>query len=349
MPSPALRPSRMSGAARLLTAACLLMMGGCSISSDSDVVVYAALDAEFSEPILDAFEESTGSHVRAKFDVESNKTVGLVNALIQERRRPRCDVFWNNEILHTLRLRKLGLLESYRAEAARDFPADYRADDGAWHGLAARARVLIVNTELVSDEELPDSIDDLIDPRWKDKVGVARPLFGTTATHAAVLFAAWGDEAAREFFLRLKDNAQIMSGNKQVALAVGRGQLAFGLTDTDDAISERDSGRPVKIVYPDQDADGLGTLFIPNTLCILRDCPHPERARRLVEYLLSADVERRLAEGSSAQFPVNPAVKVKSRAAPARKVRWMEVDFEAAADKWDQAAEFLRETFVTAN
>lgn len=332
----------------LVLAAAAFLTSGCTGSSESEVVVYAALDAEFSEPILNDFQQSQGIRVRPKFDVESTKTVGLVNALIQEQRRPRCDVFWNNEILHTLRLRRLGLLEPYPAEAARSFPEDYRAEDGTWHGLAARARVLIVNTELVPESERPGSIQDLVDPRWKDKVGIARPLFGTTATHAAVLFAEWGEETARDFFTRVKENAQVMSGNKQVALAVGRGQLAFGLTDTDDAIIEQDQGRPVAIVYPDQAADQPGTLFIPNTLCILRGSPNPAEARKLVEYLLSPDVERRLARGSSAQFPVNPEVDVTSRAAPETDIRWMEVDFEAAADQWDAAARFLRDTFEVA-
>jgi iron(III) transport system substrate-binding protein len=121
------------------------------------------------------------------------------------------------------------------------------------------------------------------------------------------------------------------------------------LTDTDDAIIERDQGRPVAIVYPDQGAEQLGTLFIPNTLCILRGSPHPREARQLVEYLLSPGVEQRLAEGSSAQFPVNPAVDATSRAAPTTQVRWMKVDFEAAAEHWDEAARFLRDTFETAN
>lgn len=357
--SPSTAGLSQGGLIGLLLLPVLLLQAGCrpsatsklpagdgeASSAASEVVVYAALDAEFSEPILEDFGRQSGIAVRSKFDVESTKTVGLVNAIIQEQQRPRCDVFWNNEILHTLRLQKLGLLEAYPAEAARGFPAAYRADDGTWHGLAARARVLLVNTELVPADNRPDSIEDLVDPQWKGQVGIARPLFGTTATHAAVLMATWGPERAEQFFRQVRENAQVMSGNKQVALAVGRGQLAFGLTDTDDAIIELDQGRPVTIVFPDQAPDQLGTLFIPNTLCIMRNGPHPESARRLVEFLLSADVERRLAAGASAQFPVNPAVEDVSRAAPDQPVRWMEVDFAAAAEAWETAAELMREIF----
>jgi len=325
------------------------MLAGCWRASDREVVVYAALDAEFSEPILDQYGDRHDVVVRANYDVESTKTVGLVTRIMQESNSPRCDVFWNNEILHTLRLEKQGLLEPYISPAAAPFPANYRSPQGLWHGLAARARVLIVNTQRIAESDYPTSIEDLVDPKWRGQVAIAKPLFGTTATHASVLFATWGQERAEEYFRQLKQNAQVLSGNKQVALAVGRGDVAIGWTDTDDAIIEQEAGRPVAIVYPDQQEGGLGTLFIPNTLGIIRGGPHPEQARALVDYLLSPPVEMQLAEGRSAQFPINPQVSVRSRAAGDTAVRWMDVDFAAAADQWDSAATFLRDLFATAD
>lgn len=319
---------------------------GCWSRAEREVVVYAALDREFSEPILKDFQTATGIQVLDKYDVESTKTVGLVSAIIQEQNRPRCDLFWNNEILHTLRLKRLGLLDVYLSPNANAFPANYRSPAGDWYGLAARARVLIVNTELVERTAFPTSIHDLTDPKWKGQVGIAKPLFGTTATHAAVLFSTWGDERATEYFQTVRQNAQVLSGNKQVAASVGRGQLAFGITDTDDAIIEVENGMPVEIVFPDQAGDGLGALFIPNTLCIIKGGPNTLHARQLVDYLLSPEVEARLATGRSAQFPVNPQVTAKSRAIPDVPVRWMEVDFDAAAEHWDKVAEVLREVFV---
>src|SRR2546423_531538 len=110
------------------------------------VVVYTALDREFSRPILDAYAGRTGTRVLSKFDVESTKTVGLTNLLIAESVRPRCDLFWNNEILNTLRLKERGLLAPFRPARAGDLPETFRARDGTWYGFAARARILIVNT-----------------------------------------------------------------------------------------------------------------------------------------------------------------------------------------------------------
>jgi iron(III) transport system substrate-binding protein len=229
-------------------------------------------------------------------------------------------VFWNNEIVNTLRLDRAGLLARYDPPAAANFPAEFQSTDHRWHGFAARARVLLVNTEKLVAEEFPQSILDLADPRWKGHCAIAKPLAGTTASHAACLFAAWGAERAEEFFRGVKANCQVLSGNKQVARAVATGEVAFGLTDTDDAMGEIDAGRPVAIVYPDQGPEQMGALFIPNTVSLVANHPHAEAARRLVDFLLSPVVEQRLAAGPSVQIPLSSLVPCKSTSRPRRKV-----------------------------
>ena len=261
------------------------------------MVVYSAQDREFAEPILRAYEKRTGVEVLPKFDVESTKTVGLANDIIAEKSRPRCDLFWNNEILNTLRLKEQGLLAPFQPSHAGDLPETFKAKDGTWYGFAGRARVLIVNTKLIPEAERPKGIKDLLDPKWKGKIGIAKPLFGTTATHAACLFAAWGDEKAKGFFRDLKANGvQVLSGNKQVATATGSGQIAFGLTDTDDAMGEVEAGSPVAIVYPDRKPTNSVRCSSP-TPWRHQGGPHPGGGASLADHLLSPEVEAALANG----------------------------------------------------
>lgn len=319
---------------------------GCTRVPQDEVVVYTALDREFSEAIFADFQRTTGIRVRAKYDTEANKSVGLANLLLNEQSQPRCDLFWNNEILNTLRLERAQLLRAYATPRAVDYPDEFQSSDDRWYGFAARARVLLVNRDAISDGTGPRSIRELADPRWRGRAGMAKPLFGTTATHAACLFAAWGSDEATRYFRQVRDNAHILPGNRQVAQAVGRGQLAFGLTDTDDAILEIEQGRPVEIVYPDQEPGGLGTLLIPNTLALIAGSPHPEQAQRLLNYLLSSAVEDRLAQGPSAQIPLNRRSRAPSRVAPPATVRPMQVDFERAADGWDQVSVMLRDLYL---
>ncbi|QDU54466.1 extracellular solute-binding protein [Aeoliella mucimassa] len=340
----------------LLAGAMLTAVAGCFKSEPApvadtgqQVVVYTALDDIFSHPILDEYQATTGIEVLTKTDTESTKTIGLTEAIIAERERPRCDLFWNNEVMHTMRLAKLGILEPVEVDQAQFYPAVYRSKQGLWVGFAARARVLIVNTNVLAEARYPKSIKAIIDPLWRDRCGIAKPLAGSTATHAACLFDAWGDEEAKRFFTQVKANAQILSGNRDVAHRVAAGQLAFGLTDTDDAMVEIEAGSPVAIVYPDQRDGEVGTLFIPNTLAVIKGSAHPEQATELMNYLLQTDVEAKLVEGPSAQIPLHSGSKAEARVETPATVRAMEVDFEAAADKWDEsAAAFLRDTFMAA-
>jgi len=325
-----------------------IALGGCggAPSGGGPVVVYSALDEEFARPVLDAYSRKANIEVLPKFDVESTKTVGLTNLIVAEASRPRCDVFWNNEILNTIRLGRKGLLAPSRPSHAGDVPATFQAKDGTWYGFAARARILLVNTRVVPEAGRPKGLKDLLDPRWKGKIGIAKPLAGTTATHAACLFAAWGDEKASAFFRDLKGNGvRVFGGNKDVARAVGSGEVAFGLTDTDDAMGEVLAGSPVVIVYPDREPEGLGTLFIPNVLAVLKGAPHPREAEALLDHLLSPEVESALAAGPSAQIPLLTSSKGTAQVETPRTVHAMPADFEAAAKLWEKVANFLEAEF----
>ena len=281
---------------------------GCVPKPENALIVYSAADREFAEPIIAAYQRRNAkTEVIPQFDVESTKTVGLVTRIESESSRPRCDVFWNNEIMHILRLESAGLLAPISWDIPSDWPASMRSKKKMWVGFGARARVLLVNRELLpASGERPSSVFDLADARWQGKCGVASPLFGTTATHFTVLAEKLGAEKAAEFFAKVKENAVVLAGNKQVAQAVSAGQLAFGLTDTDDALIEIDNGLPVEIIFPDQANDQMGTLMIPNTVAVLKNAPHPIAAQSLANFLLSEDTEGRLAMGSSGQFPIRP-------------------------------------------
>jgi iron(III) transport system substrate-binding protein len=330
-----------------------LLALGCGNAAPQQVVLYCAQDQEFAEATLADFQRTTGLTVTPKYDTEADKSLSLVAELQKEAGRPRCDVHWNNEIIGTIRLSRLGLLAPYASPSAVPYPPQAKAADHTWHAFAARCRVLLVNTQLVPEAERPKSLLELTQPRWKGKLAMAKPMFGTSATQAACLWEVLGAEKAKAWYVGLLDNqVQVVPGNKQAAEAVGRGSAAVAVTDTDDAMEEVAAGHPVAIVFPDAaghpDWSRLGTLFIPNTLAVVRGCPNPTGARRLVDFLLSDEVEAKLAAAASHQIPLNPNVKVElpAQLAPAKAAKRMQVDFERAADVWDEVQAFLRKEFA---
>lgn len=330
-----------------------LSLLGCRAPADaSRVVVYCAHDREFAEPIFAAYRQQTGIDVAVRYDVEANKSVGLYEDLVREKDRPRCDVHWNNEILATIRLQRQGVLAPYASPSAEPFPPQFKAHDHTWTAFAARARVLLVNTQKVAPDAVPRTLAELTRPAWKGRVAMAKPLFGTTATQAACLFAAWGQDDAEDFYRKLHANGVVLvPGNKQVAIGVGAGRFAVGLTDTDDAQAEIDAGRPVQVIYPDAAAapkSQRGVLFIPNTVALIRGGPNAEAGKKLIDYLLSPEVEAKLARSASRQIPLNPQVKLDTlpRLETPQTVRALPIDFGRAADSWPTSQDFLARLFA---
>jgi iron(III) transport system substrate-binding protein len=326
----------------------LLFIGtiiGCSRRASKVVVVYTSLDQIFSEPIIEQFEKDSGITVKSVYDTEATKTTGLVNRLIAEKDNPRADVFWSSEVGRTIVLKEKGVLTPYVPENAGKIPEQFKDTEGYWTGFAARARVIIYNTELVKPEYAPRSIFDLTSPKWHSQVGLAYPLFGTTATHSAALFGLLGEEKAKNYFNDLKtNNVAILPGNSVVKDRVAEGELKVGLTDTDDANIAVKSGKPVAIVYPDQ--DGIGTLVIPNTLALVANSPSPDAAKRFIDYLISEEVEEKLVFSLSAQMPLLPNVKKPSDVPSVESIKTMKVDFSELGTQMNKVDTILQKIFI---
>lgn len=289
----------------LAVVAAVGVLAGCG-HGGRRVVVYTSVDQVYAEPVLKAFELRTGIRVLPVYDVEAAKTTGLASRLMAEKNSPRADVFWNNEFAQTLKLKGEGVLDAYRSPSAAGVPPGFLDSDGFWAGLGGRARVFLVNTRLVASNDFPHSVLDLLDPKYPaDRVGMAMPLFGTAATQAAALYAAWGPGKARKFFEDVKARGiRIVDGNSVVRDLVVDGQLMFGLTDTDDAEEAVRKGEErVRIVVPDQQ-NALGTLVVPGTVALICGAPHPEEARALLDYLLLPETEQALVRAGACQWPL---------------------------------------------
>ena len=274
----------------------VMVLLGCSADDRKDeVIVYTSVDQHYSEAVFEQFEQSTGIKVRAVYDVEANKTTGLVNRLLSEKETPKADVFWNGEYSQTLLLAAQGLLTPYRSP--RSEHAIWQDENNLWFAFGGRARVFIINIEAIGDNPYPTSIFDLLSDQWPaDKTAIAMPLFGTTATHAAALWALLGESRASSFFSDLnKRGVNLLDGNSVVRDKVASGELWFGLTDSDDACGAAARGAPIVIRFPDQKEGALGTLIIPNTLALITNGPNKKNGQRLIDFLLSENIQTQLA------------------------------------------------------
>src|SRR5687767_493840 len=324
---------------RLIVSIVVLALGagacGCSESPASEgrtVTIYVSTDRVFSEPVLREYERRSGVKVNPVYDTEETKSTGLANRLLAEKARPQADVFWSNEPVRTLVLKSRDVLASYRSPSAEGIPAALLDPDGYWTGFSARIRVIAYNTKTVALNDAPQSIFDLADPKWKGQVAMADPRFGSTSFHVAALYALAGDDKMDDFFRRLKANGvRIVEGNSVVRDLVARGEVKTGLTDTDDVNVAIENGRPVGMVLPDK--EGLGVPVMPNMVSLIAGAPHPEEARKLIDYLLSADVERQLAQSEAVQIPLHAGVPGPKNIPAIDTFKPMTLDYAKAASR----------------
>ena len=303
-------PRRAAGCLGWLVAALASGCGG------PTVVVYTSQDQVYAEPILSEFTRQTGIRVRALYDSEAVKTVGLVNRLIAEANYPRCDVFWNNEEFRTRQL------------AARDL---FRQTNG-WRAVGFRSRRLVVNTNCLALALAPQSLTDLTNQHWRGKVALAYPLFGTTATHFLVLRQLWGEPAWRRWCQALNANAPfLVDGNSVVVRLVGRGEAWIGLTDSDDIAAGQTEGLPIEgLPLP------VEGLQVPNTIAVLRQAPHATQAEALFQFLQQPTVLGRLVAAHALE-----SVAATTTASPGSAVDW-----DRLLTDLDPATAALKEIFL---
>lgn len=284
----------------LIVALAMVLLAGCGATARV-VVCYTSVDQAYVDPVFEAFEAQTGIHVLAVYDTEAAKTTGLVNRLIAEQEHPVCDVFWNNETTQMSILEQNNILRRLPDDAGQGILARYRDPEGLWAGHAARFRVLLVNTNVLKGPA-PSSVLDLASSVYpRGSVGMAMPLFGTTAAHAAALYAVFGTTRARSFFQQVSaSGVRIVDGNATVRDLVAQGVLAWGITDSDDALVAIRRGDPVSVIVPDQ--DGMGTLVIPSSVAVIRGGPHADEADSLARHLLSEEVETTLMQEGYCQL-----------------------------------------------
>lgn len=272
--------------------------------------IYVALDEQFSRPLLDRYAKELQLDLTQRHDTEAAKTVGLVSALIEEKKNPRASVFWCNELAQVVRLGQLGILAPYESPAAKDLPPQWRDPNHLWTAFAARARILIVNTELLPDPaSWPKSYRDLLDPKWKGKCAVAKPLTGTTLTHFTALRGVLGEEKFGAFVEGLFANdVKFLQSNGATMRAVRDGDIAWAFTDTDDYHVAMLKGHKVACVFPDQEEGGLGTMLIPNAVGLVAGGPDQNGSKKLIDAIVGKQTEALLAAAEGAQIPLRAAV-----------------------------------------
>lgn len=338
----------------MLLSLCSILLG-CSVPYEKQVVVHCDANRTSAGPILASFARQ---FPKDEFQVQRRSLLSTDSLVFAESARNSLsetldgDVVWDSDLLRTIRRQRDGLLLSRKWAIPRNWPNSFRASDGTWVAFAARARVLIINVQSNESTNIPKSVFNLAMPQWKDRCGIASLSSPSVRVHLSIIascseairidmhenqkiasenqildFDKWMDEVIH--------NVKIYETDEQLASAVVRGEIQWGVVDSDLAIALRDQTSAIKIVFPDQGEGGFGAVLVPDTVSVLAANKNPKVAGRLADFLVSDEVEARLTISDNATIPLNPVPKELSRLLRGLDVKWADIEVGNIATAWD--------------
>ena len=292
----------VGGAMLAAVAAC----GGDDVSSepnDKKITLYSGRNEALVKPLLEMFTQKTGIAIQARYGT----TAQMAAQLLEEGDRSPAEAFLAQDAGALGAVNKKGMFAALPDEVTTKVPADYRARDGKWVGVTARSRVLAYNPTLVRPADLPKSVFELTEPRWKGKVAIA-PTNASFQAFVTAVRLQHGEAKAKEFFAGLKANeVQIRDNNIAIVEDVDAGKVPVGLVNhyylgeiakergtTADKLTAKlhffepgDSGAMVNV-------SGIG---------VLNGSAADTDVRTLIDYLLGAEAQKYFAE-QTFEYPV---------------------------------------------
>ncbi len=264
----------------LLLAACMPQ------SPKARITLYSGRSQHLLQPLLDRFSEDTGIEVQVRYGGTSE----MAATILEEGNRSPADVFFAQDAGALGALAAAGIFRPLPPELTNRVDARFRSPDHLWVGLSGRARVIAYNTHAVSPDELPASIDDLRDPRWRERIGWA-PLNASFQAFVTALRVERGEEGAREWLMAVAANRpRVYARNTAILNAVAAGEVDLGLVNhyyLHTMQAERGGSLPVKNHTPP-----AGTLVNVAGAGILRTTTRFAEAEQLLSYLLSEPAQR---------------------------------------------------------
>jgi iron(III) transport system substrate-binding protein len=304
-----MRATRRWYAGLAATALWAASLTACSASGSGSeapsLVVYNAQHEELIDAVAASFTKATGIEVQLR----NGSDLELANQLVQEGDASPADVFLTENSPAMTLVDGKDLFDTLDRRTLRTIPAQYRPDDGQWTGFAARSTVLVYNTAAVSPEELPDSLLELAQPQWRDRISFSPAGADFQAIVSAVL-ATEGAEATRAWLAGLKRNGTVYDGNNVVLQSVNAGESEAGVIYhyywyRDQEEAGENSNASKLHFFGDRDP---GAFLSISGAGVLKGSDDAADAQAFVRYLTGKEGQRVIADSYALEYPLNPQV-----------------------------------------
>lgn len=291
----------------------VLLLAACGAADKDEVTIYTHRHYDVDQKIFDDFEEETGIHV----NVVKAGADELIERLITEGDQTSADLLMTVDAGRLVRASEAGLLQPIESETViSTIPDKLRSVDNSWVGLTKRARIIVYHPDRV-DPAMLSSYEGLADSTWEDRLLIRSSGNIYNQSLMASVIANLGEDAARQWATAVVENfARNPSGNDRdqvKAILAGEGDLAvintyyLGLLLTSDDPQEAQAGEAVKIFWPNQ--ENRGAHINVSGVGLTANAPHAENAIKLVEYMISKEVQE-LYASANFEYPANPDAEV---------------------------------------
>lgn len=273
------------------------------------ITVYSGRGESLVKPLFEQFTKETGIQVNVKY----GDSAQLATLLAEEGSASPADVFFPQDAGALGAVSKAGLFEKLPEATLAKVPATYRAKDGSWVGVSGRARVIVYNPTAVQASELPSSVKQLTDPKWKGQVGWA-PTNGSFQAFVTAFRKLEGDAAAEKWLKDMVANdVKVYKDNKAIVAAVAAGEVKLGLVNHYylwGFIKDQGEGFAARNHYTA--AGDPGTLVNVAGVGLLKSSKNKPAARAFIDYLLSEAGQKYFVE-QTYEYPLVTGMKADPR------------------------------------
>ncbi len=312
-------------AAALLPVA-LLLAGGCSGGREA-LTIYSGRDEALVAPLLERFADETGTDI----DVRYGDSGDLALLLAEEGEGSPADVFLSQSPGPVDLLAAEGRLAEVPEESLERVAPEWRGAGRTWVGVTARQRVLVYNEDMVAEDELPESVFDIVEPSYRGEVALA-PTNASFQDFVTAMRVTEGDAATVEWLEGMAENeSPAYADNTSIVAAVGRGEIPMGLVNhyyNLRALEEDPDAPSRNYVFP---SDDVGSLLIASTVSILETADDGASAGEFVEFLLDAGAQEYFSR-ETFEYPLAPGAAPAEGLPPVDETSGFVVDLSELGD-----------------
>ncbi|WP_320671732.1 iron ABC transporter substrate-binding protein [Patulibacter defluvii] len=314
--------------------------GDDAAKDDGTLTVYSGRQEKLVKPLLDRFEKRQG----IKLEVRYGDSAELAATIAEEGDKSPADAFFSQDAGALGALEEQ--LEPLPGGAWKQVDERFRDPRGRWTGVSARARVIAYSTKRMKEAQVPDSVFELTDPKWKGKVGLP-PSNASFQAFVSGMRLAVGDERTKQWLEAMKRNdAQTFENNIQTEEAIARGEIELGLVNHYYVYELRHEQPNFPVANHFLKPRDPGSLVNAAGIGILKTADSQAAARKLVDFLLSKEAQTYFRE-QTGEYPLAAGVTPEPDLPPLSDIQAPDVRLSQLGEQLPSTLELLSETGFT--